>query len=220
MKYAQSRASLYFGTCLTTMGWCSIHNDVLGFALYNDPIFIRRHRLQRGGWSIASTSIYAASPHLSPLTLDEEVTVHLTGKLRGGVNGKVRRDGPIEIDTKYGVAQDVFPVEAEQEEGFKVGTPGKERTVYKGDYLVHEDAGICRFLCVSKPTDESTHTVEDVIQLEFREVTVHVLLEQKTKLTRFRSRDVGSLRLSRWDDYRSWHAKCIHITRKVGLAKA
>ncbi len=211
----QSIAPLCFGICLTTMGWCSIHSDVLGFAPHNDPIIIGRRRLQRGRWGMANTS-HASSPHLGTLTLDEEViTVHPTRKFRGGGNGTIISDR-IKIDTKSSVAQDVLDVEVEQEEGFKVGAAGNERIVYEGDYVVHEDAGICRFLCVSKSTDESTGTVEDAIQLEFREITVHVLLKQRTKLTRFRSRDVGNLRLSRWDDYRSWRAKRVNIARKVG----
>ncbi len=224
MKYMQSRISLCFGICSTAMVWCSIYSDVLGFVPHNDPIIIGRHRLQRGRWGMANTSIHAASPHLSTLTLgEEEVTVHPTGKLRGGVDGtgtiindKARCDGLVEIDTKSGVAKDVLAVETEQEEGLKVGALGKEKTVYEGDYLVHEDAGICRFLCVSKSTDECTYTVEDVIQLEFRELTVHVLLEQRTKLTRFRGRDAGNIRLSRFDDYKSWRAKRVHVTREVG----
>ncbi len=215
MKHWPSIAPLYFGICLTTMGWCSIHSDVLAFAPHNDPIVIGRRSLERGRWGMASTS--RASPvHLRTLTLDKgDITVHPTRKLRGGGNGTIL-GGQIKIDTKPSGAQGVFDVEVEQEEGFKVGAAGKERTVYEGDYLVHEDAGICRFLCVSKSTDESTGIVEDAIQLEFREVTVHVLLKQRTKLTRFRSRDVGKLRLSRWDDYRTWRVKRLNLTHKVG----
>jgi transcription-repair coupling factor (superfamily II helicase) len=85
--------------------------------------------------------------------------------------------------------------------------------VYEGDYLVHENIGVCRFKRVLSSVVNGQK--RDIIELEFADGTTDVSRRESVLLTRFRSADTRGIRLAKTIEQRKWLRSKEKVVAKV-----
>ncbi|KAG5177661.1 P-loop containing nucleoside triphosphate hydrolase protein [Tribonema minus] len=97
--------------------------------------------------------------------------------------------------------------------GLPVGPRGKERVAYEGDYLVHENIGVCRYK--RAVTSVANGSEWEAIELEFADGVVEVARIDSRLLTRFRAGDSRGVKLSRYADASRWLRAKEKVATKV-----
>jgi transcription-repair coupling factor (superfamily II helicase) len=85
--------------------------------------------------------------------------------------------------------------------------------VYEGDFLVHENIGVCRFKRLLSSTVNGMK--REIIELEFADGSTDISRRESVLLTRYRSADTRGVRLAKTADQRKWLRSKDKVVAKV-----